>query len=88
MTFSSTLVGQFDVVLDSGTIEHVFHIPDALKNVLSLAQGGRVICMSPSSNHVDNGFDAVQALPCDQWASNGEALFHSILARSLEGLCL
>jgi SAM-dependent methyltransferase len=51
------LVAQFDVVLDSGTIEHVFHIPNALKNVLTLAkEGGRVIFLSPSSNHVDHGF--------------------------------
>ena len=52
-----SLVGQFDVVLDSGTIEHVFHVPNALKNTLSLAkEGGRVIFLSPSSNHVDHGF--------------------------------
>jgi SAM-dependent methyltransferase len=54
---SSDLIGQFDVVLDSGTIEHVFHVPNALKNALSLAkEGGRVIFLSPSSNHVDHGF--------------------------------
>ena len=54
---SPALVGRFDVVLDSGTIEHVFHIPNALKNVLTLAkEGGRVVFLSPSSNHVDHGF--------------------------------
>jgi hypothetical protein len=54
---SPSLIGQFDVVLDSGTIEHVFHVPNALKNALSLAkEGGRVIFLSPSSNHVDHGF--------------------------------
>jgi len=54
---SPALVGRFDVVLDSGTIEHVFHVPNALKNVLTLAkEGGRVIFLSPSSNHVDHGF--------------------------------
>src|SRR5438094_5345780 len=54
---SPALVGRFDVVLDSGTIEHVFHIPNALKNVLTLAkEGGRIIFLSPSSNHVDHGF--------------------------------
>jgi SAM-dependent methyltransferase len=51
------LVGKFDLVLDSGTIEHVFHIPNALKNALSLVkEGGRIIFLSPSSNHVDHGF--------------------------------
>jgi SAM-dependent methyltransferase len=54
---SPALIGQFDVVLDSGTIEHVFHVPNALKNVLTLTkEGGRVIFLSPSSNHVDHGF--------------------------------
>ncbi len=54
---SPNLFGQFEVVLDSGTIEHVFHVPNALKNALSLAkEGGRVIFLSPSSNHVDHGF--------------------------------
>lgn len=51
------LAGQFDSVLDSGTLEHVFHIPNALANILSLAKiGGRVIFLAPSSNHVDHGF--------------------------------
>jgi SAM-dependent methyltransferase len=54
---SPNLIGQYDLVLDSGTIEHVFHVPNALKNALSLAkEGGRVIFLSPSSNHVDHGF--------------------------------
>lgn len=47
----------FDVIIDSGTIEHVFHIPNTLKNIFSfLKTGGRVIHMTPSSNHVDHGF--------------------------------
>lgn len=51
------LIGRFDVVLDSGTIEHVFHVPNALRNALNRAkEGGRVIFLSPSSNHVDHGF--------------------------------
>jgi SAM-dependent methyltransferase len=48
---------KFDVVLDSGTLEHVFHIPHALKNIISLVKvGGRIIFLSPSSNHLDHGF--------------------------------
>jgi SAM-dependent methyltransferase len=51
------LVGKFDLMLDCGTIEHVFHVPNALKNALSLVkEGGRIIFLSPSSNHVDHGF--------------------------------
>lgn len=51
------LQGKFDVVLDSGTLEHVFHVPNALKNIISLVKiGGRIIFLSPSSNHMDHGF--------------------------------
>ncbi len=51
------LIGQFDVVLDGGTLEHVFHLPNALKNALSLLkEGGRAIFISPSTNYVDHGF--------------------------------
>lgn len=51
------LRGKFDVVLDSGTLEHVFHVPNAMKNIISLVNvGGRIIFLSPSSNHMDHGF--------------------------------
>ena len=51
------LQGQFDVVLDSGTLEHVFHVPNAMKNIISLVKvGGRIIFLAPSSNHMDHGF--------------------------------
>src|SRR6185437_8779109 len=51
------ILGQFDVVLDGGTLEHVFHVPNALRNALSLLKpGGRIIFLSPSTNHVDHGF--------------------------------
>ena len=51
------LHGKFDVVLDSGTLEHVFHVPNAMKNIASLVKvGGRIIFLSPSSNHMDHGF--------------------------------
>jgi SAM-dependent methyltransferase len=47
----------FDVVVDSGTLEHVFHVPNALANIFKLLRpGGRIIHISPSSNHVDHGF--------------------------------
>jgi SAM-dependent methyltransferase len=49
--------GAFDVVLDSGTMEHVFHVPNVFKNIHELlAPGGRIIHMAPSSSHIDHGF--------------------------------
>lgn len=52
------LAGRFDVVFEAGTIQHVFHLPNVLRNVHRLLKtGGRVIHgMAPSSNHVDHGF--------------------------------
>lgn len=47
----------YDVVIDSGTLEHVFNFPNALKNVSGMLKvGGRLILLSPSSNHLDHGF--------------------------------
>jgi SAM-dependent methyltransferase len=49
--------GRFDVVFDGGTMEHVFHVPNVLKNIFYfLKSGGRVIHVNPSSNHIDHGF--------------------------------
>ena len=48
---------RFDVIVDGGTMEHVFHTPNFLRNVFHMLKpGGRVIHMVPSSNHTDHGF--------------------------------
>jgi hypothetical protein len=47
----------FDVIIDGGTIEHVFHIPSALNNIYKMLRyEGRIIHLSPSSNYMDHGF--------------------------------
>lgn len=51
------LVSSANVVLDPGTIEHVFHVPNSLKNIFNMLKvGGRVMHIAPSSNHMDHGF--------------------------------
>ena len=51
------LIGRFDVALDGGTLEHVFHIPNALAHLGRMVRlGGRIIHISPSSNFFDHGF--------------------------------
>lgn len=51
------LIGAFDVILDSGTLEHLFHIPNALSNMFHMLRpNGRIIQILPSSNHMDHGF--------------------------------
>ena len=51
------LHNKFDVIVDMGTIEHIFNISQVLKNLHDmLKEGGRIIHMLPSSNWVDHGF--------------------------------
>ena len=55
-----SLRGMFDLVLDSGTIEHVFDIAAALRHCCRMVKpGGRVIHLTPSSNCVEHGFHSV-----------------------------
>ena len=52
-----SFVEGFDVILDGGTIEHVFHVPNVFLNIFRILRpGGRVIHFAPSSNHIDHGF--------------------------------
>lgn len=47
----------FDCVFDTGTLEHVFHIPNALTNLSNLLKNnGRIIHVLPVANRVDHGF--------------------------------
>jgi SAM-dependent methyltransferase len=51
------LESQFGVILDAGTLEHVFDVKQALQNLnRMLVSGGRVIHMSPGSNFLEHGF--------------------------------
>lgn len=51
------LVGQFDFIFDGGTIEHVFHIPNALHNLGHMLKvGGVIYHASPTNNFIDHGF--------------------------------
>jgi SAM-dependent methyltransferase len=51
------LLAAFDVIIDGGTIEHVFHLPNALNNIhRMLRPHGRIIHLAPSSNYMDHGF--------------------------------
>lgn len=51
------LHGEFDIVIDHGTMEHVFHTPNCLQNIFNLLRvGGRVIHSAPGNNMFDHGF--------------------------------
>jgi hypothetical protein len=51
------LLQAYDFIVDGGTLEHVFHVPNVLLNIFSMLRtGGRILHMAPSSNHMDHGF--------------------------------
>lgn len=51
------LYGRFDYVLDGGTLEHVFNISQAMKNVSQMVKrGGYIIHLSPTGGYIDHGF--------------------------------
>lgn len=48
---------QFDVVLDGGTLEHVFNFPTAIKNAMEMVRvGGHLFLQTPTNNFLGHGF--------------------------------
>jgi len=51
------LWGNYDLIFDGGTLEHVFNLPAAIVNAIRLARvGGFVYSNSPSNNLTGHGF--------------------------------
>ena len=51
------LHGRFDLVIDGGTLEHVFNVPVAIGNCLKMAKpGGHVVIITNMNNLVGHGF--------------------------------
>lgn len=69
----AALCDAFDVVLDSGTIEHVFNIGQAMSHCLKMTRpGGRIIHLTPSSNAVNHGLYSVSpTLYADFYSASG-----------------
>jgi hypothetical protein len=48
---------RFSAVLDSGSLEHVFNVPVAVKNSMEMVRlGGHYICILPANNFFGHGF--------------------------------
>lgn len=64
---------RFDLVLDGGTLEHVFDIASALRSVCEMTKvGGRIVHISPMSNCPDHGFYCFSpTLFADFYSANG-----------------
>lgn len=55
--FPEKMRGQFDFVLDGGTLEHVFNYPAALKHSMELVRvGGHFLTLPPANGHMGHGF--------------------------------
>lgn len=64
---------RWDVVYDGGTLEHVFDVATAFRNIHAMTKpGGLVIHESPTNNFVDHGFWQINpTLLFDFYAANG-----------------
>lgn len=48
---------RYTLVLDGGTLEHIFNVPTALKNAMEMvAVGGHFMSITPANNFVGHGF--------------------------------
>ena len=48
---------EYDTVIDSGTLEHVFNINEAFKNITKLCKvGGQILHALPANNNCGHGF--------------------------------
>lgn len=49
--------GQYDTVIDAGTLEHIYNVPQALQNLSALcATGGQILHILPANNQCGHGF--------------------------------
>ncbi|HXQ17184.1 MAG TPA: hypothetical protein VN814_21420 [Caulobacteraceae bacterium] len=48
---------QYSTVLDSGTLEHIFNFPNAIKNCMEMVRvGGHFVSITPANNFFGHGF--------------------------------
>ena len=48
---------KFDCIVDGGTIEHIFHFPNAIQSCMRMLRpGGHYIGITPVNNHMGHGF--------------------------------
>jgi SAM-dependent methyltransferase len=77
------LHSRFDVVFNHGTMEHIFHVPNVLKNITSMLKvGGHVMHILPANNHLEHGY--YQFSPClawDYYAANRFEVVDSVMLR-------
>ncbi len=57
LTIPKNLENSFDVIVDSGTFEHVFNFPVAISNCMKMLKvGGTLFICTPTNNYMGHGF--------------------------------
>lgn len=57
LALPSDMDQRFDIVIDGGSLEHIFNFPTAVLNVMRMAKvGGHVLISNPSNNLCGHGF--------------------------------
>ncbi|CAO3441342.1 hypothetical protein [Azospirillum endophyticum] len=70
---------RYDLIFDAGTLEHVFHLPNALANVAEcLEEGGIVLHTLPMNNAVDHGFYQFSPTLFADWYSANQFILEDI----------
>jgi len=79
---------KYDGVYDGGTSEHVFHIPNLLKNIDKILKpGGIVMHALPCNNFVDHGFYMFSpTFLYDYYEANGYQIIRSNILEITNGL--
>jgi hypothetical protein len=79
----SRLHHRYDLVYNGGTLEHVFHVPNALMNISKMVRaGGTVVHLLPCNNWVEHGFYQISpTLMFDYYAAAGYWAMGSFLCR-------
>ena len=77
---------EYDVILEVGTIEHVFHIPNALWNIASLCKlDGEIIHWAPMNNWPNHGYYQLQpSLFFDFYQHNGFDITEAKIIRTVD----
>jgi SAM-dependent methyltransferase len=81
------LVSRFDAVFNGGTLEHVFHVPNALTSITRMLRpGGVVVHVAPCNGWVNHGFYQISpTLMFDYYEAAGfEPLESALYSRRLE----
>jgi len=64
---------KFNLIIDGGTMEHIFDVRQVMENIVSMCRtSGRIVHMTPTSNFMDHGFYSFS--PCffyDFYCVNG-----------------